>query len=316
MTIEELAKKITEEGGFIQLSKILMHNLGTDEAVVYTEMIKNQKYYKEQRQLTIDGFFFFTIEDMEYNCNVKKDKQARIIRDLKSRGLIEVKHKGMPKRRYFKVLEDDYAINRTFTDDRVKPEDTEKEPLPDELKAKQKAYNEAMQETHKEEGVANLETPENPSITKGKAIIDEMMKKETENEPQTSETIVDDVITPTEDFTFKIDEFSSTYNSVAREIKTMDAEVSALKEFSEILYETVPPTHPISRNSIEKSIKAFKNSTYVKDYLLGEEGLDEEVARAIINEFAKSTAKDKTMNLLLSDKWMKPFCERYRCNEA
>ena len=308
MTIEELAKKITEEGGFIQLSKILMHNLGTDEAVVYTEMIKNQKYYKEERLLTPDGFFFFTIEGMEYNCNVKKDKQARIIRDLKSRGLIEVKHKGMPKRRFFKVLEDDYAINRVFTDTRVKPEDTEKEPLPDELKAKQKAYKEAMQETHTETETTN------PAIEKAKAIALQGMK-EAENEPQTSETIVDDVITPIEDEGFKFDRglFFKSFYKVAGNDEDANVVGDIYDKFFDIVGE---PNIALSAKSIENNIQRYKKlPAEYKDYITLDGVVQFTELKGLLTAFKEAeNFKDKSMSVFLSCENFKLFCERYRCN--
>ena len=118
---------------YVIANKVLIHNLTNDGALIYTEFIQRACNYGSKGMLTGDGYFFCTVEDLEYECSISASKQQRIVKDLKSRGLIAVDYRGMPKRRYIKVLENEQAVKKAFEDTRERPETV---PMPEEVKDK------------------------------------------------------------------------------------------------------------------------------------------------------------------------------------
>lgn len=117
MELDYISKKMNEHG-FIKVQKALIHNLGADGANIYSELVNKAFYYEENKQ-TKDGWFFCTVDDLEHEVSVKKDKQIAILKDLQNKGLIEIKYQGKPRTRYVKVLLNENAINSVFEDTRT-----------------------------------------------------------------------------------------------------------------------------------------------------------------------------------------------------
>lgn len=136
MTVSEIAKLMTKKGGagYILLSEELMHNLGNDAAIVYTKLVRNYLYYEKKGELTRDGAFFCTVETLERHCNVSKKQQQRIFKALETAGLVKCDFRGLPRRRYVTVLQDDEAIKAAFKPFEEEFDEQPKEQMPDEVK--------------------------------------------------------------------------------------------------------------------------------------------------------------------------------------
>lgn len=100
--------------GSIIVNKKLARSLGIDAAIMYSEIISKQKYFEDRNQLTEDGFFFNTVENMQEDTTLSKDKQLRAIKVLKRHGLIQQSNRGIPQKRYFKVVENEIIIRRAL----------------------------------------------------------------------------------------------------------------------------------------------------------------------------------------------------------
>ena len=100
--MQDLLKLISNEN-YIIVNRDLIKEIGLDEAVLLSELCSEQYYWKSKDKLGKDGFFFSTIENIENNIGFKKKKQLTLLKELKSRNLIEVKYHDMPKKRYIKV---------------------------------------------------------------------------------------------------------------------------------------------------------------------------------------------------------------------
>lgn len=133
LTVEDIQETYCKENGYTILSDALAHNLGNDEAIVYTKLVGFQLYFKKENKLT-EGYFFCSVEFLEFRCNVSQYQQKKIMADLIGRGLIDIKYSGMPRRRYIKVLTNESAILRVFKP--VEVEEKEKVPIPEKLKEK------------------------------------------------------------------------------------------------------------------------------------------------------------------------------------
>ena len=100
--MQDLLKLISNEN-YIIVNRDLIKEIGLDETILLSELCSEQNYWKSKDKLGKDGFFFSTIENIENNIGFKKKKQLTLLKDLKSRNLIEVKYHDMPKKRYIKV---------------------------------------------------------------------------------------------------------------------------------------------------------------------------------------------------------------------
>ncbi len=90
----------------VVVNKALAKKIGLQEAIVYAELISKFYYFSNKGQLTEEGFFFCTVEDLEDSTTLSKHQQSKVISKLVKLGLIEYKVKGIPPKRYFKIIED------------------------------------------------------------------------------------------------------------------------------------------------------------------------------------------------------------------
>ena len=100
--MQDLLKLIANEN-YIIVNRDLIKEMGLDEAALLSELCSEQYYWKSKDKLGKDGFFFSTIDNIENNIGFKKKKQLTLLKELKSRNLIDVKYHDMPKKRYIKV---------------------------------------------------------------------------------------------------------------------------------------------------------------------------------------------------------------------
>lgn len=98
--------------GSIVVNKRLAHAIGIDAAILFSELISKEKYFKDRSQLTDDGFFFNTVENIQADTTLSKDKQLKALKVLVENGLIKQENRGLPRKRYFKVIKNEENIKR------------------------------------------------------------------------------------------------------------------------------------------------------------------------------------------------------------
>ena len=96
--------------GFVIYNRNLARNIGVNEAILYSELLSRWNYFKERGQLTEDGFFFNTVKDLEDGTALSDYQQRRALNSLKEKGLIEMEVRGIPAKRYFRIVEDSELI--------------------------------------------------------------------------------------------------------------------------------------------------------------------------------------------------------------
>lgn len=84
----------------------IAHALGLGAAVVYSALISKYEYYYKHNMLGEDGFFYSTIADLQESTSMGKCQQSNAIKVLTDAGLVEVCRRGMPAKRYFRVLDE------------------------------------------------------------------------------------------------------------------------------------------------------------------------------------------------------------------
>lgn len=96
--------------------KIAIHFKSNDTALLLADFISKQTYFEIKDQLTDDGFFYNTMEDIEQSTNITRHGQEQAIKALKNEGFLLMKRKGMPAKRYFKVNKEiiiAFLLNKT-----------------------------------------------------------------------------------------------------------------------------------------------------------------------------------------------------------
>lgn len=97
--------------GSIVVNKKLAHEIGLNEAVIYSELVSLFKYWTSRDQLTDGKWFFCTIENLQENTTLGKDAQSKAISKLEKKyELIETKRMGLPARRYFAITHKIYDL--------------------------------------------------------------------------------------------------------------------------------------------------------------------------------------------------------------
>lgn len=88
------------------------------EAFLLSRLLNLYSYFAKNNLLQ-DGWFFQTIDDITDNCGISEAKQRHALQSLQARGLIEIKLKGSPPKRHFKVEVDKvvelFSVTKTTT---------------------------------------------------------------------------------------------------------------------------------------------------------------------------------------------------------
>lgn len=96
---------IISRKSYITVNKTLMKEYGLMEAVLLGELAGEYEYWAANGGLTDDGYFFSTIENVQEETTLTVKQQRKAIDSLKKRGVLDVRVKGQPSKRYFKINE-------------------------------------------------------------------------------------------------------------------------------------------------------------------------------------------------------------------
>ena len=98
-----LCESTLSNDAFIIVNKKLAIELGTLNAVLLGELISLQKYYQLEKQLTEDGFFYRSQEDLTAATGMSIYHQQKARTELSDAGLLEEKQEGLPKKLYYRI---------------------------------------------------------------------------------------------------------------------------------------------------------------------------------------------------------------------
>lgn len=98
--------EIARTTAWVQVCKPLMMALGNDEAIIFGELLSKNKYFTDRDELTQDGYFFNTMWDLASDTNLNDHRQRLAINKLVAVGLLKMKVKGIPPKRYFRIQND------------------------------------------------------------------------------------------------------------------------------------------------------------------------------------------------------------------
>lgn len=97
--------------GSVVVNKKLMHGIGLNEAIIYTELLSKYNYFETRGQLQYDNVFFNTIDDLYLSTCIGDRGQRTAIKNLVDYGLLATKTRGLPPKRYFKLSFKEDVIN-------------------------------------------------------------------------------------------------------------------------------------------------------------------------------------------------------------
>lgn len=90
----------------ISRNRLLSFAIGNAEAEIYNCLIAKHVYYNNLGKLTEGGWFYSTVKDLHLSSGYAEDAQKTTIRHLIKHGLIESELKGLPAKRYFRIIPD------------------------------------------------------------------------------------------------------------------------------------------------------------------------------------------------------------------
>ncbi|WP_163531461.1 hypothetical protein [Halobacillus ihumii] len=96
--------------GSIVVNKALAHTIGLNEAIIYSELVSLNEYWKSKEQLTDGEWFYCTIENLQKNTTLKRSTQDKAIKNLEKLGLIHTRRMGLPAKRYFRITDKIYEL--------------------------------------------------------------------------------------------------------------------------------------------------------------------------------------------------------------
>ncbi len=100
----------------ISAHRMLAHAIGMNETIIYSALISKQTYYARNGMLMEGGWFYSTICDLQESTTYGAKAQRTAINHLISHGLIECENKGLPAKRYFRIIDDTENLNRLIED--------------------------------------------------------------------------------------------------------------------------------------------------------------------------------------------------------
>lgn len=109
--------------GYILVNKSLARLYGLDEAVLLGELAAEFEYWETQDELD-DGYFYSTVENVEENTTLTDHQQRKAIKTLKGAGVLNIKVKGVPPKRFFSIS--DSAIFEDLNLEKVKNQSLKK----------------------------------------------------------------------------------------------------------------------------------------------------------------------------------------------
>lgn len=96
----------------ISAHRMLAHAIGMTETIIYSALISKQTYYSQKGMLLEGGWFFSTSYDLQESTTFGIKAQRTAIKHLIEHGMIESEYKGLPAKRYFKVVDDTENLMR------------------------------------------------------------------------------------------------------------------------------------------------------------------------------------------------------------
>lgn len=102
MDYKELSRNLISTEAYWQVNKAIAKITDNDTAILLADLISKEKYFETKEQMNGE-YFFNTVENIEQDTNIKKDKQRLCLSKLEKLGIIETKMLTVPRKRHYKI---------------------------------------------------------------------------------------------------------------------------------------------------------------------------------------------------------------------
>ena len=100
----------------ISAHRMLAHAIGMTETIIYSALISKQTYYSQNGMLHEGGWFYSTVCDLQESTTYGAKAQKTAVNHLIAHGLIECEYKGMPAKRFFRIIDDTDTLMKLIAD--------------------------------------------------------------------------------------------------------------------------------------------------------------------------------------------------------
>lgn len=118
---------------YILYNRPIAKALGIETSILLGELASEQQYWEETERME-DGYFYSTVENLMDRTALSKGKIRSSVKLLNSKGILDIRETGLPKRRYFHINEAGLEVflntlSRTGSAESVHQEIQKTEPL-------------------------------------------------------------------------------------------------------------------------------------------------------------------------------------------
>lgn len=97
---------LTNGSGSINFNKGIAKEYGFNVAILLGFLCYKYDYWIKRNEITEDGYFYVTQEDIEEEVGLSQFKQIPALKKLKELGIVSVYKKGMPAKYFYKINDD------------------------------------------------------------------------------------------------------------------------------------------------------------------------------------------------------------------
>jgi hypothetical protein len=105
--------KLLRQSNWVAVNKDLVRAIGCNAAYLLSYLADKYDYFTSRGELTKDGYFFATCEDVETDLGLSRREQDTAIKSLVAANLVTVALKGVPAKRFF--LFDEKSENALYS---------------------------------------------------------------------------------------------------------------------------------------------------------------------------------------------------------
>lgn len=105
----DLILDLLNQDNFTQYNIALATKIGINGAIMFQALVRMQRLWESQDKL-LNGFFYATAPTIQKWTALTERQQAPAVKQLIEMGLIEYEVKGIPAKRYFKIVKDYSAL--------------------------------------------------------------------------------------------------------------------------------------------------------------------------------------------------------------
>ena len=95
----------------LSINRLLAHSIGLQETLMYQALLSKYLYYLDNDLVDENGWFYSTASDLQVSTTFTSKVQKRLADILCELNLIEKKLAGMPRKTYYRIVENDELLD-------------------------------------------------------------------------------------------------------------------------------------------------------------------------------------------------------------